>query len=258
MTSPSTSDVLVVLRASHDRLATALDGVGDEQARQSSYHAWNIGQVASHLGSGAQIFTMILDAGLHGRPSPKGEDFQPIWADWNAKSPGDQASDAVGIDADFLDRVDAVSDDVADSWRLNLFGGPERNFSEFLQMRLSEHAMHTWDIAVAADPTLPLPHDAVSLLLDNLGPVASRSGDPTGQSRSIEVSTTNPERRFSVEVGPSGAVLTPSDDTGPADLTLPAEAFVRLVHGRMDAEHTPSSVQPSPDLDLLRSVFTGY
>ena len=40
--------------------------------------------------------------------------------------------------------------------------------------------------------------------------------------------------------------------------TLPAEAFVRLVYGRLDPDHTPSSVSADGvDLDLLRSAFPG-
>ena len=41
-------------------------------------------------------------------------------------------------------------------------------------------------------------------------------------------------------------------------LHLPAEAFVRLVYGRLDADHTPHRVQADGlDLDDLRKVFPG-
>jgi hypothetical protein len=40
---------------------------------------------------------------------------------------------------------------------------------------------------------------------------------------------------------------------------MPAEAFVRLVYGRLDPAHTPASITGDPaDLDHLRQVFTGF
>ena len=40
------------------------------------------------------------------------------------------------------------------------------------------------------------------------------------------------------------------------DVTLPAEAFARLVYGRLDAEHTPAGKHGSA-LDTLRRLFPG-
>jgi hypothetical protein len=41
-------------------------------------------------------------------------------------------------------------------------------------------------------------------------------------------------------------------------LDLPAEAFVRLVYGRLDPDHTPDAVTATGvDLDLLRRTFPG-
>jgi hypothetical protein len=40
------------------------------------------------------------------------------------------------------------------------------------------------------------------------------------------------------------------------DVELPAEAFARLVYGRLDAEHTPPG-QHGPALDILRRLFPG-
>ena len=41
-------------------------------------------------------------------------------------------------------------------------------------------------------------------------------------------------------------------------LSLPAEAFIRLVYGRLDPDHTPASVDArGVDLDLLRRTFPG-
>jgi hypothetical protein len=50
--------------------------------------------------------------------------------------------------------------------------------------------------------------------------------------------------------------LEPGGDPPAPDLELPAEAFVRLVYGRLDPAHTPP-VSGTADLDELRSVFPG-
>jgi hypothetical protein len=44
---------------------------------------------------------------------------------------------------------------------------------------------------------------------------------------------------------------------GAADLTLFAEAFVRLVYGRLDPVHTPPFDGDAALLDQLRAVFPG-
>jgi len=41
------------------------------------------------------------------------------------------------------------------------------------------------------------------------------------------------------------------------DLVLPAEAFCRLVYGRLDPEHTPAFTGDASLLDTLRAVFLG-
>jgi hypothetical protein len=39
---------------------------------------------------------------------------------------------------------------------------------------------------------------------------------------------------------------------------LPAEAFVRLVYGRLDPDHTPPLTSRQVDLDRLRRAFPGF
>jgi hypothetical protein len=54
--------------------------------------------------------------------------------------------------------------------------------------------------------------------------------------------------------------LTPGDSDGTAaTVTLPAEALIRLVYGRLDPDHTPAEVSVSGvDLNALRAVFQGF
>jgi uncharacterized protein (TIGR03083 family) len=253
-------DVLALLHSSHRRLADALGGISDEDARAQSYDDdWNVGQVASHLGSGADVYQRFLDAGSKGTPAPGVEVMQPIWDEWNAKDPATQTRDAVVADADLLARLDAFTDAERETWHLELFG-EDRDLANLMRLRLSELALHTWDIVVTADPGATLPEDALGVVLDNLATIAGYTGQKHDEPFSIEVRTTGPERAFHLDLGPSGVELTPSyDDTAArSELTLPAEALARLVYGRLDPDHTPASVSATGvDLDLLRRTFPG-
>ena len=63
---------------------------------------------------------------------------------------------------------------------------------------------------------------------------------------------------FRLVLGPDAVSVEPN--TAPdadAELVLPAEAFVRLVYGRLDPGHTPP-VEGDADLDELRAVFPGF
>jgi uncharacterized protein (TIGR03083 family) len=259
MGEPSTADVLAVLRASHERLAAAFDELGEERATLQSYDDdWSVAQVASHLGSGTEIFRHYLDAGAKGEPAPGGELNQPIWDAWNAKSPTDQIRDALAVNASFLDAVDALGDEEREAWGLEVFG-MQQDLTAFLRMRLNEHTLHTWDVTVALDPSSTLPEDSAALVADNIAMIVGWAGRPSDEQASVEVRTTSPERAYHLDLGPSGVSLSPSlDDTAAAQLSLPTEAFVRLVYGRLDADHTPPSTSVSGvDLDQLRSVFPG-
>src|SRR3954451_1621019 len=260
MSESPTDQLLAVLHASQERLAAALDGLSEERAGAQSYDDdWTVAQVASHLGSGAELFTGFLEAGLKGDPAPGTEAMQPVWDAWNAKDPLAQARDAVAAHDAFLAQVDAPGESERKTWSLDLFGSP-RDLAEFLRMRLSEHAIHSWDIVVSFDPAANLPEDASAYVVDDLGAIAGWTGQKHDPQVSVEVRTTAPERAFHLDLGPGGVQLTPSsDDTDAAAvLSLPAEAFVRLVYGRLDPDHTPESVAATGvDLDLLRRTFPG-
>ena len=253
------SALQAVLTASHDRLTAALGNLTLDQATTQSYDdEWSVAQVASHLGSGAEIFRLHVAAGADGEPAPENDAYVPIWDAWNARDPLDQVRDAVATDAALLGDVAALSDDERERWHLDLWG-MSLDLAGVLAMRLNEHALHTWDVVVTFDPSATVPEDATTYVLEALPMVAGWAGKPSEEQVSVEVRTTSPERAFHLDVGPGGVTLSPSlDDTAAASLTLPSEAFVRLVYGRLDPGHTPPSVTADGvDLDLLRTVFPG-
>ena len=87
MTDPT--PYMRALRASHDRLAGIAVSLDSDGLRKRSYATeWSIADVLSHLGSGAEIFELYVNAGLGGEP-PAQEDNQRIWT---RGTPGHQKS----------------------------------------------------------------------------------------------------------------------------------------------------------------------
>jgi hypothetical protein len=130
------------------------------------------------------------------------------------------------------------------------------------RMRLGEHAVHAWDVLVTLDPSATVAPDAVALLIDQLDQLVSRSAKPDGKPRKVRVLTSDPERQFILETGEAVSLVPAGDETTPelglSELRLPAEAFIRLIYGRLDPDHTPPVESTGVDLDELRPIFPGF
>jgi hypothetical protein len=93
------TELQTALRSSHRRLDEATRPLTNEEIAGPSYCTdWSTAQVLSHIGSGAQIFGLMLDAGLAGAETPGREEFSRIWDVWNAMSPTDQARNSIIAD----------------------------------------------------------------------------------------------------------------------------------------------------------------
>src|SRR5579863_2209427 len=246
------------LRHSHERLVSVAGPLSPDQLEQRSYASeWSIAQVLSHLGSGAEIFALFLEAGLAGQEPPGQDVFVPIWSQWNAKDPQAQATDGLRADEATVARFESLDPDQKASLRMKVFG-MDMDLAGLARMRLGEHAVHTWDVAVALDPSARVAPDAVSLIIDTLGQLAAWTGKPDGKPRRIQVSTTDPERHFVLEIGDSISLAESDGEEGLPELRLPAEAFIRLVYGRLGPAHTPPVQADGVDLDDLRTIFPGF
>jgi uncharacterized protein (TIGR03083 family) len=252
------------LRHSHDSLRASVQPLGEDRLRQGSYCSeWSIAQVLSHLGSGAEIFSLFLEAGLNVTQPPGQDAFPPIWQAWNDRSPQAQATDALAVDETLVKRLESLTQDERDKVRLQLFG-MDLDVTGLVRLRLGEHAVHSWDVAVALDPAATVAADAVALLIDTLAPLIGRAGRPAAEPQAVHVTTTDPDRDFMLSTGdpvglepaPGGSDTGP--DTGRPRLRLPAEALLRLVYGRLDAAHTPAIEADGVDMDALRAVFPGF
>jgi uncharacterized protein (TIGR03083 family) len=247
---------LVPLQHSVDRLHQLVRGLEDDELEAQSFcDEWNVADVLAHLGSGAVIMERRLAAAFEGKELP--DDFaQPIWGEWNAKPSRARAHDALVEDERSLEVLEAVS--ANDRTRLTFPMGPlTLTFDELVGTRLNEHAFHTWDIEVVFDPVARLPREVASVVIDNLGLIARFTARPTGDQREVRVRTREPERHFTVRLTEERAELLAGDAGATPDLVLPAEAFCRLVYGRLDPAHSPPVGANGEVLDLLRAVFPG-
>jgi uncharacterized protein (TIGR03083 family) len=265
--------LLTELRASQDRLLADVGSRSADELTEPSYHSWTVAEVLSHVGSGSEIFRMYVEAGVAGTEGPTIDDIRPVWDRWNAMSPVEQRDEFVASVQALHDAVDAVPD--PEGWRLEMYGG-EQTLPDVLRMRLGEHAVHSWDVLVTRDRELPLHPDSVALMADeSLAGLVTRAGHTTEPTR-VRVETTDPKRSYLLTTSLDGGSLTlddaddasgttPADDPDAAEwadapvLRLPAEAFVRLLYGRLDPDHTPASVEADGvDLDRLRTAFPGF
>lgn len=257
---------IAAVRHSHDSLRGLTESLDGGQLESRSYASeWSIAQVLSHLGSQAEIFSLFLDAGLGGSDPPGREAFAPIWDAWNARSPQDQAADALRVDGALVERFESLDDKQRERLHVELFG-MNLDTTGLARMRLGEHAVHTWDVAVALDPAATVAPDAVHLLVDTLDQLVARSGKSVGEARRLAMSTSSPDRRFILEIAETLTLVTSDAGAGAGagagenlpEVRLPAEALVRLVYGRLDPAHTPPLDTEGVDLDELRELFPGF
>lgn len=255
---------IAALESSRQRLAGLVRSLTPEQVGGPSYCAdWTVATVLSHLGSGAEIARMMLESAL-GRSGPVGrEQFMPVWDRWNAMTPAEQAAGVLTADADHLAALRGLSD--ADLTRIEFeFLGMTLDAAGLVRLRLGEHALHVWDVAVMKDPAAAVAPEAVRLLIDMVPAFAApRFGKPQETPLRARITVTDPDRGYLLTAADAVTMteLPPPDGEAEADteLAMPAEALLRLVYGRMDAGHTPAEAQAKPgDLDLLRAIFPGF
>ncbi|MFM2070436.1 MAG: hypothetical protein RLZZ623_699 [Actinomycetota bacterium] len=249
---------LDALRESVRRLPHIVGPLDDHVIAEPAYPTdWTIAQVMSHLGSGAVILNGRLDDALAGAATA--DEFAPqTWDAWNAKSPRSQVDDALVADAAFLAALEGLTDAERGAFSFSL-GPMTFDIDGFIGLRLNEHALHTWDIEVALEPTATVPASIVEAVVDNLDLAARFSARATdGGPATVTIRTTDPERRFIVAFTADGATLESSTGTtGVIDLELSAESFARLVYGRLDVAHTPSFTGDPAVIDRLRATFPG-
>jgi len=239
------------LGESVDRLAALVRALTPAQLRQQAYPSeWTVADVLSHLGSGAVLTRLRLDGTVDLDP-------QPVWDEWNAKDPDAQAAAALVADAALQARLATITPDEQAALRFSM-GPMELDLPTFLGLRLNEHAVHNWDIAVTFDDAATIPPGEAGIMVDTLALISRFAGKPTGAERTFTVRTVAPERFFEIALRTDGVALSPLPPVDVPDLELSTDALVRLVYGRLDPAHTPVVNVLSAELDELRKAFPGF
>ena len=259
-TAPQT--LIAALRNSHERLASLVHAISDDFLTSRSYCTdWSVAQVLSHLGSGAEISLMMLESTLRGEPMDR-EAFPAVWDRWNAKTPAQQAADCLPADDAHISRLEGLTQAELDGMSVD-FLGMKLDAAGVVRLRLSEHAVHTWDVAAAIDPDAVLAPDAVALLAGQVFWLAERTGRPGERPFRARLRGSGPEADLLLDVADK-VTLAPWPADGAeqvsGEIQLPAEALIRLFYGRLDPGHTPpAEVTGDPALlDLARAVFPGF
>ncbi len=262
--TPSSATWLGAVRRSHDRLTGRLSTLSETDATRPSYaRDWTVAQVASHLGSQAEVFELFLTAGVTEEPAPGGEVFGPVWDRWNALAPLEQLRACTAANESFVSKVEGLGEEQSARFVLSMFG-TDVDLAELLRLRLAEHAVHAWDIEVSFDPGARVAQDAVELLVGGVPARVERAGTPQPDVEPLVVETATPDHRWLLTTHPVVA-LTPTEadgegtgnGTGDGSLRLPADAFLLLVNGRLDDSRLPADVDTAR-VAALRRVFRGF
>jgi uncharacterized protein (TIGR03083 family) len=258
-------ETIQALRSGHDDLAALVRGFSaDDLARPSGASKWDISQVLSHLGSGAEINLAGLNGAVEGTGAPGGEFNKGVWARWDAMSREERAERFLVADEELVARYEGLDAQTRQNLRIDLgFLPMPVDVAAAGGLRLNEVAHHAWDVKVAFDPAATLAPEATPLLFDQVDLLigfAGRADAVDHRPVRLAVRTTSPERSFGLEVD-ERVTLTEPPATPDATLTAPAEWWLRLVAGRHAPEHTPDGVTLTGDsltLDDLRRVFPGF
>jgi uncharacterized protein (TIGR03083 family) len=269
--NPAAPAWVAALRGSHERLRALVERLTPYQLTGRAYpEQWSIAQVLSHLGSGAEVFIGLVNATMAGQPAPGREAFPPIWEVWDAKSTVDQAADSIAINQRLVELFEELVGGPGALLRFD-FLGRELDLAGMAGVRLSEHALHSWDIAVALDSAATVAAPSVALLIDvapqivargRWRPVGVEPVPPAVGPARVRVVTTGPAREFALNLEGKVRLGPWPGDGGPhaaAEVHLPAEALLRLFAGRLDPAHTPPELQATGvTLEAVRAAFRGY
>ncbi|MDP9795618.1 uncharacterized protein (TIGR03083 family) [Catenuloplanes nepalensis] len=262
--STAADSVIAVLRAGHDELTAFVGRLSpDDLTRRSAADEWTVAQVLSHLGSGAEIHLATVAAGRDGTPAPDQDFNKGVWARWDAMTPAEQAAGVVESNGRLIEMFEALDETQRADVRV-VFGWLPApvDVATSARLRLSEFALHQWDAVAALDPRARVRADAVPQLLDHVSRMfgfLGRTAPLNGAEHHLAVHLTGPDRSFGLRLGDSIEVTeTPAEPSG--TLTLPAEAWLRLLYGRFKPGYDSDEVTVTGPLGLddLRRVFPGF
>jgi uncharacterized protein (TIGR03083 family) len=257
--------IIAALRSGNDSLAGLVSGYSDEQlAGPTGADEWDVSQVLSHLGSGAEISQNGLQAALEGKPNPGMEFNKTVWARYDAASPRQRLEWFLAANEATTQSFESLSEETRDSLKIDMgFLPAPVDVATAASFRLNELALHSWDVRVGTDPAATIAPEATPHLVPRTEMLARFLGKPDalgGKIAVIAVTTTDPAGELTLHLGEQVSVNAGAPEQSDGTLTLPAEAWVRLVTGRLKPPYTPAGITTTgvADLDLLRQVFPKF
>ncbi len=257
--------IIAALRSGHDGLAAIVSGYSDEQlAGPTGADEWDVSQVLSHLGSGAEISQNGLQAALEGKPNPGMEFNKTVWARYDAASPRERLEWFLAANEATTQTYESLSEDTRQNLMIDMgFLPAPVDVATAASFRLNELALHSWDVRVGADPAAAIAPEATPHLLPVTEMLARFLGKPDalkGATAVIAVTTTGPAGELTLHLDEQVVVSAGAPERSDGTLTLPAEAWVRLVTGRLKPPYSPAAIAATgaADLDLLRLVFPKF
>src|SRR5688572_27900456 len=162
---------IAALRSGHDSLAALVSKLSDDDlARTSGAADWDVSQVLSHLGSGAEIHLATLRAALEGKGSPGGEFNKSVWARFDAMSRRERADGFLAANPPLIELYESLDADQRQNLRVDMgFLPAPVDVATSARLRLSEYALHSWDVRVTFDEGATLAAEAAGPLLDGTG-----------------------------------------------------------------------------------------
>jgi len=256
---------IAALRTGHDSLAALVAKLSDDDLALTSGAAeWDVSQVVSHLGSGAEIGRATVQAALDGKPNPGREFNLSVWARWDGMSRRERADGFLSANPALIEMYESMDADTRQNLRIDVgFMPAPVDVATAARLRLSEQTLHSWDVRVTFDENATLAPEAAGLLLEGTGDLLGWIGKADkleGRQGVIQVRTTAPDEVFALRLGERISLDREVPEEFDGTLALPAESWLRLVAGRLAPRHTPAGIEATglADLDLLRRVFPGY
>ena len=146
--------IIAALRSGNDSLAGLVSGYSDEQlAGPTGADEWDVSQVLSHLGSGAEITQNGLQAALEGKPNPGLEFNKTVWARYDEASRRERLTWFLAANEATTQAYESLNEETRDTLKIDMgFLPAPVDVAVAASFRLSEFALHSWDVRVGTDP----------------------------------------------------------------------------------------------------------
>lgn len=257
--------IIAALRSGNDSLAGLVSSYSDEQlAGPTGADEWDVSQVLSHLGSGAEIAQAGLQAALDGKPNPGMEFNKTVWARYDGAGRRERLTWFLAANKAATQSYESLSEQTRDSLKVDMgFLPAPVDVAAAASFRLGELALHSWDVRAGTDPAATLAPEATPHLLPQMGMMAGFLGKPdalAGRTAVVAVTTTDPGTDLTLHLGEKISVSPGTPERPDGTLALPAEAWARLVAGRLKPPYIPAGITTTgaADLELLRRVFPKF